>query len=134
MKNRYITIVAVLLLSACATGANHAPAYTYNEIRVINNSKQSIQKLTIREAGSERIFSCENIAALGICQDRFGRRRYREGAFSVDWVFGGSVRQTNEIGIQVPAYNSPGVPLRAVLEISSEGVMSAYFEQDSLGR
>ena len=131
MKKETIIVTVVLLLSACATGTNHAPTYTYNEIMVINNSKESIRSLTVTTAESGGIFSCENIAALGVCSDRFTRRRYKEGAFSVDWVFGDSVRQTNEVGIKVPAYNSPGVPLIFVLEISPEGVMSAYFKQDA---
>ena len=133
MKKETIIVTVALLLSACATGTNHAPTYTYNEIMVINNSKESIRSLTVTTAESGGIFSCENIAALGVCSDRFTRRRYKEGAFSVDWVFGDSVRQTNEVGVEVPAYSSPGVPLRAVLEISPQGVMSAYFEQNSQG-
>ena len=133
MKKETIIVAVVLLLSACATGTNHAPTYTYNEILVINNSKESIQSLTVTTAESGGIFSCENIAPLGVCSDRFSRRRYKEGAFSVDWAFGDSVRQTNEVGVEVPAYNSSGAPLRAVLEVSPQGAMSAYFEQNSQG-
>jgi len=129
MKKQTIIAAVALLLSACATGSNHAPTYVYNEIQVINNSKEPIQKLALRTADSGDIFSCENIAALGVCSDRFARRQYKEGVFSVDWVFGGSDRQTNEVGIEVPAYNSPGIPLIVVLEISEQGVLSAYFKQ-----
>jgi len=129
MKKQIIIVAVALLVSACATGSNLAPSYTYNEIHVINNSKQPIQNLTLRVADSGEIFSCENIAALGVCSDRFARRKYKEGAFSVDWKIGGSDRQTNEVGIKVPAYNSPGIPLIVVLEISEQGAMSAYFKQ-----
>jgi hypothetical protein len=131
MKKQTIIVAVALLLSACATGSNHAPTYTYDEIQVINNSKESIRSLTVTTAESGGIFSCENIAPLGVCSDRFTRRRYKEGAFSVDWVFGDSVRQTNEVGIKVPAYNSPGIPLLVVLEISEQGELSAYFKQVS---
>ena len=129
MKKETIIVTVVLLLSACATGTNHAPTYTYNEIMVINNSKESIQNLTVTTAESGSIFSCENIAPLGVCSNRFARRRYTQNPFSVDWVFGDSARQTIEVGVKVPAYNSPGVPLRAVLEISEQGDISAYLEQ-----
>jgi hypothetical protein len=131
MMKQTIIVAVALLLSACATGSNHAPTYTYDEIQVINNSKESIRSLTVTTAESGGIFSCENIAPLGVCSDRFTRRRYKEGAFSVDWVFGDSVRQTNEVGIKVPAYNSPGIPLLVVLEISEQGELSAYFKQVS---
>ena len=134
MKKVTINVAATLLLSACATGSNYAPTYTYNEFLVINNSKELIQNVTVKSADTDIVFSCESIAPLGICQDRFTRRRYKEGPFSIDWVFGDSVRQTNEVGIQVPGYNSPGIPLRAVLEISPEGAIKAYFKRDSKGR
>lgn len=119
----------VLVLSACATGSDLGPSYTYNEIQVINNSKQSIQNLTLSVAGSGEVFSCENIAPLGVCSDRFARRRYKEGAFTIDWAVGGSDRQTIEVGLEVPAYNSPGIPLIVVLDISEQGALSAYFKQ-----
>jgi hypothetical protein len=131
MKKELLIVVFALLLSACATGSNREPSYSYSEFQVINNSNKSIRNLTVRSAESGDVFSCENIAPLGICQERFALRRYKKGAFSVDWVFGDSARQTNEVGIEVPAYNSPGVPLSAVLEISPEGTMSAYFKQES---
>ncbi len=97
MNRETIVVAGTLLLSACATGSNYAPTYTYNEFLVINNSQELIQNVTVKSADTDRVLSCESIAPLGICSDRFARRRYKEGAFSIDWVFGGSVRQTNEV-------------------------------------
>lgn len=133
MKKETLIVVTALLLSACATGSNLGPTYTYEEIEVVNNSKQPISNLTIRVAGSgdgsDRVFSCESIIALGICQQRFSRLRYKEGGFVADWVAGDSGRQTAEIGVEVPAYSSPGVPLSVEFSISPEGVMTAEFKQ-----
>lgn len=134
MKSEAITVAGALLLSACATGSNYAPTYTYNEFRVINNSKELIGELSVRSAETDRVLQCESIAPLGLCQQRFAPRRYKQGPFSIDWIFGDSVRQTNEIGVEVPAYNAPGTPLRAVLEISPEGEIRAYFRRDSKGK
>jgi len=134
MKKVTINVAGALLLSACATGSNYAPTYTYNEFRVINNSKELIKDVTVKSADTDRVLQCDNIAPLGICSDRFAPRRYKEGPFSIDWVFGDSVRQTNEVGIEVPAYNSPGPPLRAVLEISPQGAIKVYFKRDSKGK
>lgn len=131
MMKETIIVAVALLLSACATGSNHAPKYTYNEIMVINNSQESIQNLKISSVDSSNFFSCENIAALGVCLDRFSPRRYKEGAFGVDWVFGDSVRQTSEVGIGVPAYFTSGLALRVVLTISPEGTLSTSFEQET---
>lgn len=134
MKKVTINVAAVLLLSACATGSNYAPTYTYNEFRVINNSQELIKNVTVKSADTDSVLQCERIAPLGICQQRFAPRRYKENAFTIDWVFGDSVRQTSEVGIEVPAYNAPGAPLIAVLEISAQGAIRSYFKRDSKGR
>ena len=135
MKKETILVAVALLLSACATGSNLGPTYVYEEIQVVNNSKEAIRNLTIRVAGSsdgsDKVFSCENIIALGICQKRFARLRYKEGGFIADWVSGDSDRQTAELGVKVPAYSSPGIPLSVVFSISPEGAMTAKFKQNT---
>lgn len=132
MKQTFLVAVA-LLFSASVTAANLGPTYTFEEIQVLNNSKQPIRNLTIRVAGSsdgaDRVFSCESIIALGLCQQRFSRVRYKEGGFVVDWTFGDSEPQTTEMEVKVPASGSPGIPLIAMFSISPEGEMSAYFKQ-----
>jgi hypothetical protein len=131
MSKNYIIVVVALLLSACVAGSKYEPNYTYNEILIINNSKELIKDVSISSAATGRSFSCGNIAPLGICLNRMPRRRYKEGPLQIDWVFGNSARQTDEISPAVPAYFQPGLPLRGVLEISPQGEISAYFEQDS---
>lgn len=119
----------VLVLSACASGKNLGPTYTYNELLVVNNSQQPIRGLTISVADGNHVYSCDDIAALRVCSKRFGRHRYTQAPFSVAWAFGNNERQTNEVEIKVPAYSSTGIALRAVFEISPQGTISAYFEQ-----
>ena len=134
MRQQTLILVGALLLSACATGTNYAPTYNYNIFRVINNSKEPIQNVTVKPAGTDRVLRCERIAPLGLCQQRFAPRRYKEGPFTIDWVSGDSLRQTNEVGIEAPAYSSPGIPLILVFSISPEGDIKAYFRRDSKGR
>ena len=121
--------MAGLLLSACATGYN--PTYHYNEILVVNNSKQLIQDVTISASETGRQFSCGNIAPLGICSDKFPNRRYEQSPVQITWVFGSSARQTREFVLEVPATMSIELPLRGVLAISPNGNISAYFEQET---
>jgi hypothetical protein len=129
MMKKSISAAAILVLSACSTGKNHGPTYSYNELQVVNNSQQQIRDMTISVPDTDSVYDCGNIAALGICSKRFGRQRYTQAPFSVAWTFGSGERQTDEIAIKIPAYSSPGIPLLAMLEISAEGVISAYFEQ-----
>ena len=134
MMKKTIFAAIALVLSPCATAANQGPIYTYNELLIINNSQELIRSVTIRAGDTGGVFSCFNIAALRVCSNRFGRRRYTQAPFSVDWVLGDSARQTYEVEIAVPAYNSPGMPLRVVFEVSPQGAISAYIEQNSQGK
>ena len=131
MLKNYIIVALALLLSACAAGSKYEPTYTYNEILIVNNSKELIQEVSISSAATGRSFSCGNIAPLGICSNKTGKRSFKESPFRVDWVFGNNARRTDELSPAVPAYYQPGLPLRVVLEISPQGEISAHFEQDS---
>jgi hypothetical protein len=127
---RFATILAFgILSSACATSYN--PSYSYNEVLIVNNSKELIQNVTISSSETGRSFSCGSIAPLGICSDKFPRRRYEQTPIQISWVFGGEARQTKQFVIEVSATMSIGLPLRGVLEISPEGELSAHFDQQS---
>jgi len=127
MKKNHIILIIGLLLSSCAT--NYESAYSYNEILIINRSRQLIQDVTISAAGTNRTFSCGNIAPLGICSDKFPERRYLKNPIRIGWIFGNTSGQTDEFILEVPATFSTALPLRGVLEISPQGSISAYFQQ-----
>jgi len=119
-----------LLLTACAS-SGYRPAYTINEIQVINNSREMIRQVTVSVPSTGATFSCGNIAPLGICSTRIGNRRYEYNPIKIDWVFGNTAGQTEDFVIDVPSYFSTGVPLRAELAFSPEGELSAYFDQET---
>lgn len=129
MKRMTTLLAFGILSSACATSYN--PSYSYNEVLIINNSKELIEDVTISSSETGRSFSCGNIAPLGICSDKFPQRRYQQTPIQVSWIFGGNARQSEEFVIEVPATMSTGRPLRGVLEISPEGELAARFEQDT---
>jgi hypothetical protein len=129
MKKSYTFLIAGLLLSACAT--SHESPYFYNEILIINNSREMIQDVSIRAGESGRMFSCGNIAPRGICSDKFPKRRYMKSPIKIAWVFGNIAHQTDEFILEVPATFDTELNLRGVLEITPEGSISAYFEQTS---
>ena len=132
MMKYYILLALVLLLSACATGSGQGPPYTYNQILIVNNSKELIQEVTISSTATGRSFSCGNIAPLGICSNRTGKRHFKEGQFQIDWVFGNNAPRSDQFTLTVPPYFSPGLALQVVLEISAQGEISTHLEQDSL--
>ena len=78
-----------------------------------------------------RVFSCGNIALRGICSNKFPQRRYMKNPIWAAWVFGNTAGQTAAFVLDVPAKFAISFPLRGVLEISPQGTISAYFEQDT---
>lgn len=129
MMKKILLLCCAVLVTACAT--SYRPSYIYNEILVVNNSKEMIQQVTISVPSTGATFSCGNIAPLGICSNRMGKRRYEYNPIKIDWVFGNTPGQTGEFVIEVPAYFSISGALRAVLAFSPEGEISTYFEQDT---
>ena len=130
MIKNYTLLMFGILLSACASF--NEPQYFYNEILIINKSRELIQDVKISVSETGRGFSCGNIAPRGICSNKIPRRQYMKNPIRIDWVFGSTARQTNEFVLEVPATMDTAVPLRGVLEISPQGSLSAWFEQGSL--
>lgn len=126
---KLLTLFGALLATSCAT--TYQPSYVYDEILVENNSRELIQDVSIQVANSGQVFSCGNVAAFGICSNRFGRRHYERNPIQIDWVIGDNARQTEAFVVEVPATFHTGLPLRGVLSIAPDGSISAYFEQDT---
>ena len=129
MMKKYLIVALGLMGSACAT--TYQPSYYYNEILVVNNSKELVQDVTISATNNGRVFSCGNIAPFGICSNRIGKRRYEQNPIQVSWTFGGSSNQTEAFVIKVPATFYTAFPLRGVVAIEPDGSISTYFEQDT---
>lgn len=129
MKKIFTAVLFGLSLASCAT--SYQPRYSYNEILVVNNSKELVRNATITVSGTGQVFSCGNIAPLGICSNRFGQRRYEMNPIKVDWTFGNTARQSGEFIVKVPAYYPTGLALRGVLAIEADGSISVYFEQET---
>ncbi len=120
---------AVLAVTACAS--NSRPEYKINEILLVNNSRELLREVTVSVPSTGRSFGCGSVAPLGICGNRIPRRRYEYNPIRVEWTFGNRSRSTDEFVIPVPATFYTGLPLRAVLAVSPDGSIEAYFEQDT---
>ena len=119
-------ILPVTLLVACATSPR--TFYTFNEIVVVNLSRELLRDVTIRDVINDRRFGCGNIAPRGICANEFAPRPYRQNPIRISWTFGDYLRQSEDFVVEVPAGADPERPLRGVLEVSPRGAIRAYFE------
>ena len=122
-----VIFASALVLSACAGGYN--PQYQINEIMIVNDSKQTLRDVSIR--AGDRVFSCANVAPLGICSDRFGKRRLGRDPVEIEWQFGSQARQSKSLAVEVPATFSTGLALRAEIQVDPQGEVTARFRQET---
>ena len=128
MRSLFVFTIACLI-TACAS--NYQPTYYYNEIRVLNNSSQSLRNLSIRVPATGAEFSCGNVAPRGLCSNRFGARKYRYNPIQIEWGYGKNPIKTQEFTVPVPATFSLGVKIQGVVEVRDTGELQVYFEQES---
>ncbi len=122
---------AACLLSACA--ASKGPAFSYNEVVIVNQSRTPLSEVAISATTSGRVFSCGSIAPRGICSDRFPPQPYRGEPIRVEWVVGNGASRSETVQLSLPESFVPEVPLRGVLVIGPRGDLSAYLQQDAPG-
>lgn len=127
MKSLFTAVIVALAVAACATPYN--PRYRVTQILVNNATREPVRDVSIR--AGDRVFSCGNIAPLGICSNRFAGYAYDNTAVEIEWSLGNSAPRRERLEIPVPAVFSTGLPLRGVLEIQPQGGIEAHFEQDS---
>ena len=120
-----------MLLAGCAS--RQGPAYTYNEVVIVNQSLMPLSDVTISAAESGRVFSCGNIAPRGICANKFRPQPYRGNPIQVALMTGDGRRRNETIELTLPASFVAERPLRGVLVIGSRGEISAYLQQDAPG-
>lgn len=128
MKLFGITIAAILV-AACATG--YDPEYRYNQIRVSNDSDQSLGRVEIRDRNSQRSIDCGVVDGFGFCQQRLPKPRYQDKPIEISWTSAGGSRETRAV---MPAMKGPysiGLPLQIEFSFAEDGSLSAEFTQES---
>ena len=127
MKTVFTGLVSTLVLSACAGG--YTPQYQIKEIKIVNNSNQPLRDVSIR--ASQRVLDCAEVAPLGICSDRFGRRKFHQHSIEVEWMPGDGPRRSESLPVDVPATFSTGLPLSAEIQVDPQGGISVRYRQES---
>ena len=121
----------VALSSGCATTGG--PAYSYNELVILNQSRSAVRDVAISSTETGGLFSCGNIAPRGICSNRFPARPYRGSPVQIDWAVGTGTRHSKTIELVPPASFVPELPMRGVLVIGARGGIDAYLQQEAPG-
>jgi len=109
------------------------PAFTYNEVVIINQSRVPVSDVSISATESGRVFSCGNIAPRGICANKFRPQPYRGDPIQIALKIGDGKRRNEIIELILPASFVPELPLRGVLVINGNGEISAHLQQDAPG-
>jgi len=129
--NKYFFSIVAILLSGCAS--MQGPAFTYNEVVIINQSRVPVSDVSISATESGRVFSCGNIAPRGICANKFRPQPYRGDPIQIALKIGDGKRRNEIIELILPASFVPELPLRGVLVINGNGEISAHLQQDAPG-
>ena len=123
--------VLLWLLAGCA--GLQGPAYTYNEIVIVNQSRVPVRDVVVAATESGKLFSCANIAPRGICSNEFQPQTYRGDPIQVSWVVGDARRRNATIELTLPTSFVAELPMRGVFVISDRGDISAYLQQEPPG-
>ena len=125
----FLIATCALLLSACASGPQTSVNYTYNEIRIVNNTAQPVSGLRLSQPVSGLEIDCGDITPLGQCQQFFGRRPYQPGPYQLDWAVADGPRQTTQVDVNIAGYNAHGIPLYLEIGIGENAALTARFVQ-----
>ncbi len=126
---KYLLSLCAALASGCA--GTYVPSYSFNQIQAINLSGGAIDDVGLRVAGSDREVACARVVNNGICDTRFGKRRYPQQGLELTWTHPDGSRRNETVAQRVPAYFSSGRPLQVFVEIRADGSLEAYYRQES---
>ena len=127
-----MTKLFLILLSlstfACATGYN--PRYYFNEIQAVNLTSAMITDVTIRVADSPKTLACAEVAKNAMCADRFGKYPYPQQGIELSWTHTDGSRKSDSFAPAIPVTYNSVFPLRIVMEVSADGSVKPFYEQD----
>jgi len=129
---KLVTMLACGLMTACAISYN--PSYSFNEVQVVNLTGATITDVRWQVINSSKALSCPEVAKFAMCADRFPYRRYPQQGIELSWNHVDGSRKSNMPNPPVPAYFLTSFPLRIVMELSEDGNVKAFYEQDEPGR
>ncbi len=129
---KIIVLFACGLMSACTLGYN--PRFFFNEVQVVNLTGATIRDVSWQVVNSPKALSCPEVAKFAMCADRFPRWRYPKQGIEVSWTHGDGSEKSGMPNPAIPAYYSPAYALRVVMELSEDGTIKAFYEQDEPGR
>ena len=130
--NKIFLLAACCLIGACSSG--YQPLYYFNEVQVVNLSEDGIREVSLRVVDSGIGLNREQVAKFAMCHDRFGRKRYPQQGLELSWTQADGSRGSDNPNPHVPAYFSPALALRIVVEIGQDGGVKAFYEQEEPGR
>ena len=132
MKKLSILLLSLLTV-ACVTGG-YNPRYYYNEIQVVNLTGGTIVDVKVQIGESGRTVSCDSVLKNTLCDERFGKRRYPQQGIQLSWTHTDGSQKSQLLTPAISVHYFTAFPLRIMLEISENGAVKAYFQQEEPGR
>lgn len=127
-----ILAFTLVMITACVTGYN--PRYRFNEVQVVNLAGATLENVSWRVLDTDRSLSCDEVAKFAVCGDYFPGRNYPQSGVEVSWTHSDGELKSEILSPPIPVTYSNSFALRIVIEISADGSVNAFYEQDEPGR
>jgi hypothetical protein len=128
MKKTSLLLISFLSLGSVSAG--YSPTYTFNQLQIVNLSTTAITEVSLQIGGSDRILRCDMLAKNAVCDGYYGRRTYPQQVNKLSWTEGDGTQKSQDLSPMIAAYESPGLPMRVVVELHEDGLVETKFEQD----
>lgn len=125
-----LTLLGVLLLSACASGPAEPVQILQIEGLVIENKSQMwVSSVRIMVPATGNFVSCSTITPQTKCSTTFPERGYSGTPVEITWSQGGQAHTSGEFTIQLPAGLDYARPARVLAVITGPGMAGAMITQ-----
>jgi len=119
-----------LTISACATGTNLSPIYSYVKIVAANLTGGTITNLRIQVGPGGKVLECAEVKNNELCQERIHPTLYPQKVVQISYQTADGMQKSTQTDPQFDPNLVPEVPLDLMLNIQADGSIDAFFKED----
>lgn len=125
-----LLLALCLMISACATGMNLSPTYSYVKIVAANLTGEDITNLKIEVGPGGKVLKCAEVKNNELCQERINPLVYPQEVVQISYQTADGMQKSTQVDPQFGANLTPDAPLDLMLDIQADGSVDASFKTD----
>jgi len=130
---RCMVVLSLIFVTSCST-TGYDPRYRFNNVQAVNLTGASITNVEIVVFDTEKTIVCDDVNANAMCAERFPSRPYPKQGIRLSWTDSTGTERTETMNPHIATFFNSAFPLRVVMEVSADGSVKAFYEQDEPGR